>query len=72
MNAAKRLSAFLRLMPGGLPRETKNFSCLAESIRAPKVLDGLVVCTPFTDDRGRGYEMSMSGSYGGLLGFRVR
>lgn len=34
-----------------------------------KVLEGPVVCTPFTDSRGKGYEMTASGTYGGL--FRV-
>lgn len=32
-----------------------------------KVLDGPVFCTPFTDQRGRGYEIRASGSYAGLF-----
>ena len=31
-----------------------------------KILEGHVICTPFKDARGRGYEVSAAGSYAGL------
>jgi hypothetical protein len=34
-----------------------------------KLLDGQILCTPFTDARGKGYEITATGSYAGL--FRV-
>jgi DNA invertase Pin-like site-specific DNA recombinase len=34
-----------------------------------KLLDGPILCTPFTDARGKGYEVTATGSYAGL--FRV-
>ena len=33
-----------------------------------KLIDGRVVCTPFDDHRGRGYELAATGTYAGLLG----
>ncbi|HMF85348.1 MAG TPA: hypothetical protein VK598_03270, partial [Nitrospiraceae bacterium] len=34
-----------------------------------KLLDGPILCKPFTDARGKGYEVTATGSYAGL--FRV-
>ena len=34
-----------------------------------KLIDGHILCTPFTDARGRGCEVTATGSYAGL--FRV-
>jgi hypothetical protein len=33
-----------------------------------KLIDGRIKCTPFDDARGRGYEVTATGSYRGLLG----
>ena len=33
-----------------------------------KLIDGQVVCTPFNDARGKGYELAATGTYAGLLG----
>ncbi len=33
-----------------------------------KIIDGRIVCTPFHDTRGRGYELAATGTYAGLLG----
>ncbi|MET0515347.1 MAG: hypothetical protein ABW047_08500 [Nitrospiraceae bacterium] len=33
-----------------------------------KIIDGRIVCTPFDDNRGRGYALSATGTYAGLLG----
>ena len=32
-----------------------------------KLIDGRVVCQPFQDDRGKGYEFTATGTYAGLL-----
>ena len=32
-----------------------------------KLLDGPILCTPFTDARGKGYEVTATGSYAGLF-----
>lgn len=34
-----------------------------------KLIDGNIICTPFTDERGKCYEVTATGSYAGL--FRV-
>ncbi len=36
-----------------------------------KLLDGRLVCTPFDDARGRGYELTATGTYVGLLGEKL-
>lgn len=33
-----------------------------------KLIDGRVVCTPFHDARGTGYEVTATGTYAGLFG----
>jgi DNA invertase Pin-like site-specific DNA recombinase len=33
-----------------------------------KLIDGRIVCRPFEDDRGKGYEFAATGTYAGLLG----
>ena len=33
-----------------------------------KLIEGRIVCTPFQDHRGRGYELAATGTYAGLLG----
>jgi hypothetical protein len=33
-----------------------------------KIINGRIVCTPFDDHRGRGYALSATGTYAGLLG----
>ena len=32
-----------------------------------KLIEGRIVCRPFDDERGRGYEVSATGNYAGLL-----
>lgn len=32
-----------------------------------KLIDGHIVCTPFADARGRGYELTATGTYAGLF-----
>ena len=32
------------------------------------LIDGRIVCRPFDDKRGRGYEISATGTYGSLFG----
>lgn len=36
-----------------------------------KLLDGRLICTPFQDARGRGYELTATGTYAGLLGEKL-
>ena len=33
-----------------------------------KLIDGQVICTPFDNARGKGYELTATGTYAGLLG----
>ena len=33
-----------------------------------KIIDGRILCTPFDDERGRGYTLEATGTYAGLLG----
>ena len=36
-----------------------------------KLIDSRIVCTPFHDVRGRGYELTATGTYAGLLGEKL-
>ena len=36
-----------------------------------KLIEGRIVCKPFEDARGRGYELTATGTYAGLLGEKL-